>query len=119
MAEGHGGGISNTGQDATVDAFHVTIAENTIEDDGDGDHDGGGVFDGTESFFLANSIVANNVDTGGEAPDYSGAVNTNGFNLIENTNGTIFPGTGDITGVEPLSGINGSIGSATGAGATG
>ncbi|MGH2668874.1 MAG: post-COAP-1 domain-containing protein, partial [bacterium] len=101
-----GGGISIIGTSATATLNNVTIADNTAGGDG------GGVNVAVGSLSLANTILAANTDTGGEAPDCAGTLNSQGYNLIESTTGCSVMGdtTGNIAGegasLGPL-GLNG------------
>ena len=94
-----------------TDAIHLsnsTIAGNTADSDGDGSGDGGGIY--VEAFAgssldLRNSLLADNVDRGGEAPDCLAAptyVTSLGHNLVEDVTGCAgITGTGDVTGLDP------------------
>lgn len=64
--------------------------------------DTGGGIHGTAA--LANSMVAGN--TASTGPDFNGTINSQDYNLIQNTNGTTFLGTTThvITGQDPLLG---------------
>lgn len=82
---------------------NVTIAHNTADSDNNGSGDGGGIApDNNATFIVANSLIANNMDSGNEAPDC--AVVTGLFvsvanNLIGKTDGCTFtPGPDDLTG---------------------
>ncbi|MBI3464318.1 MAG: DUF4114 domain-containing protein, partial [Planctomycetes bacterium] len=108
-AHGSGGGIRNGGDDAetgggTLGLLHVTITNNTADDDNDGTGDGGGVFDSTGFFDVASTIIAGNSDRSGEAPDAAGTLDSLGFNLLQNTAGMTISGntTGNILGREPF-----------------
>ena len=92
---------------------HVTVANNTADADSNGSGDGGGIFKfGTLN--LKNSVVADNIDTGGQAPDCWGTITSQFYNHIENITGCTFtPGTGDVTGSDPSLGLladNGGVG---------
>ena len=55
---------------------------------------------------ISNTIVANNKDTGGDAPDCSGTITSGDYNLVEDTTGCTFtPLTNDITGSDPKLGL--------------
>ncbi len=93
----NGGGIYATGgSTATVTIESCTIVNNTAVT-------GGGVNRGstTNPVNLRNSIFANN--TASTAPDVSGSVVSQGYNLIENTTGATITGdtATNITGVDP------------------
>ncbi|HEX5035541.1 MAG TPA: choice-of-anchor Q domain-containing protein [bacterium] len=80
-----GGGISN---DGTVRLRNTTVSDNTA---GAG---AGGVFnEGGANVFLKNSLIAGNEDTSGGAPDCSGVLSSQDFNLIGDTEGCAFVGT--------------------------
>jgi predicted outer membrane repeat protein len=88
-----------------VTLSHMTVASNTATNNG-----GGAV--GTMN--VGNSIIGNNSDNG-TAPDYSGTLNSQGYNLIENVTGSTITGdtTGNITGQDPLLGALANYGGAT------
>ncbi|MFQ5614113.1 MAG: PKD domain-containing protein [Anaerolineae bacterium] len=94
-----GGGIHNYGGTLTLN--NVTIANNATQTG-----DGGGI----NNFFgivnLRNTIVAGNSDVvGGEAPDCSGALTSQGYNVLGNNTGCTFTSTtGDQAGIDPLLG---------------
>ena len=51
---------------------------------------------------MSNTIIANNVDAGGEAPDCTGQISSQGYNLVQNPAGcALIGGPGDITGEDP------------------
>src|SRR5947208_17077393 len=51
---------------------------------------------------MSNTIIANNVDAGGEAPDCTGQISSQGYNLVQNPAGcALVGGPGDITGEDP------------------
>ncbi|MBK8467448.1 MAG: hypothetical protein IPL32_16650 [Chloracidobacterium sp.] len=96
-AVGSAGGLYN-GVFSTVNATNCTIAGNSAMT-------GGGVFRDTNGVVnpvnLRNNIVANNTDSN-NSPDLRGVITSNGFNLIENTAGSVFtPTATDITGQDP------------------
>jgi CSLREA domain-containing protein len=99
-AKGNGGGVGGVG---TVDLFNVTIAGNTADSNVSGTGDGGGVFvEGSATFNLQNTLLANNIDAGGEAPDCSGGLHSASYSLIGNILGCN-PGssTGNLVNVNP------------------
>ncbi len=100
LAGRNGGGIYASGVTTTiVNITNSTIVNNTAT------INGGGVqrASTTNPVNLRNSIFANNVANGGTSPDVLGTVNSNGFNLIENTTGATFTGdtSTNITGQDP------------------
>jgi len=88
----YGGGVDLTGS-TTATITNCTITENDAYGDG-----GGICLDAT--LYLKNTILANNADAQGDTDfyRYSGTVNDNGYNIVENSSGYTFSGTGDITG---------------------
>jgi parallel beta-helix repeat protein len=62
---------------------------------------GGGISNSSGTFTLKNTIVAGN--TAGSAPDISGSVSSQGYNLIQNTSGATISGilTGNIYDKSP------------------
>lgn len=87
--------------DSTLKLRNVTITANTADADADGSGDGGafGQPFGGPPVLLANSIVAGNVDNGGEAPECFGVANSEGYNLLGNLLGCgISTTAGDVVG---------------------
>jgi hypothetical protein len=100
-ADESGGGVFGDG--ATLSLSFTTVADNVADDDGDGNGDGGGIFEGVEHPGLVNTILAGNVDKGGEAPNCGGlGVNTYGDNIIQDRGCTIAGGTGTSWSSDPL-----------------
>jgi predicted outer membrane repeat protein len=96
----NGGGIYVNG--ATTTLNHVTIVGNTADSDNNGSGNGGGFFRNGGVLNLKNSIVADNFDLGGQAPDCSGTITSQFYNHIESLTGCTFtPSTGDVTGSDP------------------
>ena len=62
-----GGGIYGS---MTLYLNNATVTSNTADSDQDGDGDGGGI-DFYPGFAIKNSIIADNIDRGGEKPDIS------------------------------------------------
>lgn len=126
-ADGDGGGVYNAS--GNVLFFNATVVGNTADDDNNGSGDGGGVIQTGDTLTLGmdillfpaqtrliNTILANNVDRGGESPEcgdqqtspLSTAINSDGYNIIEDTTGCPITeatnaGT-DTTGVDPALG---------------
>jgi cysteine-rich repeat protein len=71
-----------------------TITGNVADSDGDGVGEGGGIV-ATSNLGVRNSIVAGNIDRGGEPGDCAGELLSEGYNLIESSSCAI---TGDSTG---------------------
>jgi predicted outer membrane repeat protein len=103
LADESGGGIYTTG-DASLSLSFATVANNTADNNDDGAGDGGGVFDDTVMFSAGNSIFGDNTDRGGQAPEIAGALNSQGYNLMEDISGAVINGntTGNILGQDPL-----------------
>lgn len=104
-AGGNGGGIANFGSTYTL--TNVTITNNVADNDnnglGNGVGNGGGIFNGSGTVNLLNTIVGSNTDRGGQAPDCSGTITSQGHNLVQSTLGCTITGdaTGNITGQDP------------------
>ncbi|NIM17582.1 MAG: hypothetical protein GTO45_36675 [Candidatus Aminicenantes bacterium] len=106
---GFGGGIYTNN---TLNLTHCTIFNNKTGSGGDGENDqdgvggsGGGIYHDNGIVNIKNTIVANNqIAAEGEGPDCYGTFNSQGYNLIENTNQCAINGvlTGNITGVDPM-----------------
>ena len=73
-----GGGIFGT----DVSFSHVTVTGNLADADGNGDGEGGGIFHASGFFVVKNSIIAENIDPSGTAPDCSGTFTSDGGNII-------------------------------------
>lgn len=96
-ATGSGGALATSNNTATLN--NVTIVDNVADSDANGSGDGGGVAQGITAPTLSNSILAHNVDAGGQGPDCAGGITSNGYNLIGNNAAcTISSGTGDHVG---------------------
>lgn len=87
-----GGGLYNDSNSATL--THVTIANNTADSDNNASGDGGGIYDATNTVDVLLTLIAENIDNGGEAPDCSGTVDLQDHNLIGDTTGCNL--TGDL-----------------------
>jgi hypothetical protein len=111
QAVGDGGGLFVTGtRRARIDSS--TIVENHADRQGLGGGDGGGIFlepcagtCPTDRVFLANSILAGNVDASPSGPlanDCSGLITSEGYDLLQDvSSGAVGPCRvdGDLTGV--------------------
>lgn len=91
FANADGGGIAFSSANATVN--NVTINGNVADNNGDGSGDGGGVKVASGSLNFKNTIIANNVDNGAQAPDCSGTLTSQDYNLIRNSTGCTIGGT--------------------------
>jgi hypothetical protein len=102
--DGDGGGVFNLS--GTVTLNDVTIAKNAAGV-GKPNHDGGGIVNtgNGAAVNVANTIIAMNTATQAGA-DCSGTLNSQGYNLIQQTAGCTLSGdtTGNITGTNPLLG---------------
>jgi len=99
-----GGGLANVS--GTVDLSNVTITSNRVNDGSGFLGNGGGLSNAnpaTATIRLRNTIVALNVDTGGQAPDCAGTFSSQGYNLVQQTTGCLLSGntTGNLTGQDP------------------
>jgi predicted outer membrane repeat protein len=86
QADSDGGALFVAGA-STVELNNVTISGNTADADGGGTGDGGGLYNAFGSVDVRNSILAGNVDLGGEAPNCSQQTGTipfvsGGHNLL-------------------------------------
>jgi len=93
-ASGNGGGITSRG---TLLLGSVTVAANSAAGDG------GGVYIAAGTGVLSGTLLAANSDAGGDAPDCSGPLTSQGYNLIGNTAGCTIGGdtTGNILDTDP------------------
>lgn len=92
-----GGGISNRG---TATADYLTLSGNAVTKKNNSN--GGGVFN-AGTFNSGNSIYAYNMSKG-DGPDFFGTMNSQGYNLIEDTEDTIITGItlGNLVNIDPL-----------------
>jgi len=89
----------------TYNLNNLTITNNTADVAPGGFAGNGGGISASSwvTVNVKNTIVAGNTDIGGQAPDCSGTLNSQGYNLIQNTAGCTIGGdpTGNITGQNP------------------
>jgi hypothetical protein len=101
---GYGAGIYNA---AELSLKSCTVSCNVTGKGGDNTTGGpgGGIYCSENGIvYLRNTIIGDNqVSPGGEAPDIWGSLNSQGYNLIENTDNCTIIGdsSGNITGVDP------------------
>jgi fibronectin-binding autotransporter adhesin len=97
----NGGGLYQNGESTQL--AHVTITRNVADASGAGQGDGGGIFNASNALVkLRNTILAGNSDSGDEAPDCSGTLETSGNNLVQSTDGcTLVGGGSNETGTDP------------------
>ncbi len=101
-ANGFGGGIFTNSGD--VHLYNATVANNSADADGDGSGDGGGVFNAFGALLTArNTILSGNIDGSASTqhPDCSGALTSEGYNLITVTTGCAISGNlaGNLIGL--------------------
>ena len=100
-SQGSAGGIHNDGR---MSIFNATVANNVADADQDGRGDVGGLstgtrLSGTVETFVANSVIALNIDASPVltsfviAPDCGGMLIAQGINLVQNTTGCKLTGT--------------------------
>lgn len=99
-----GGGIYDSftgGSNSNVAITSSTIVNNTATLNGGGLR--GSTSTGDAPTSLRNTIIANNTANGGTSPEVSGAIASQGYNLIRNTTGATITGdtTTNITGLDP------------------
>ena len=107
----NGGGIALIGSFSTLAVELESVTGNTADSDANGTGDGGGIYRQADvgTLYFRNSIVAGNIDSGGQAPDCSGGASaeltSQGHNLVQNTSGCGIVGdtTGTIETVEAWS----------------
>lgn len=106
QAIGSGGGMANAAGFPRLD--NVTIAGNTADSDHNGNGDGGGFYNdpSARTVLFYNTLIASNVDIGGQAPDCAGELLSEDHNLIQSTLGCAITGTvtHNITGTNALLG---------------
>lgn len=98
-----GGGLANNQGD--IGLTNVTIAHNTADFDDDSSGDGGGIFDLGNTVDILLTLIAENIDTGGEAPDCSGTIDLVDHNLIGDTTGCTLTGDTNETLLDVLANI--------------
>ena len=116
-ANNEGGAIYNTGE-ATMN--FVTITANTADNDNNGIGDGGGILTASPgNSYARNSIIGVNIDNSpnvnDKAPDCSGKLVSQDYNLIQSTAGCTVSGTvaHNIIGQDPQLGALVDNGGAT------
>lgn len=112
-AGGHGGGVDNA-SDAAVEFKNATVVENAADEDRDGFGEGGGFYNEGGVVQASNSLVALN-RSGDQPMDCRGDLTSQGFNLIQTTNGCAIGGdpTGNLVGLDPQVGPLADNGGAT------
>jgi CSLREA domain-containing protein len=102
-AQDSGGGVYNSS--ATLTMQYVTLSHNTADSDADGGGEGGGIYNTGGTVNLQNTIIAANSDAspGTQYADCAGGLNSQDYNLIEDTTGCTIGGTTahNITGQSP------------------
>lgn len=100
-ADMDGGGIYNNA--GIVSLLHVTVAENVADADDDGSGDGGGLYSSVIAIDAERSLIGDNVDRGGDAPDCSGGLEFVGPNFLEDVAGCNIVGStqGSHLGFDP------------------
>lgn len=85
----------------TLNLVNVTVANNSSPKGGGGIRNGS-TFSNSSVVNARNTIIADNNSTN-LSPDFDGVLNSQGYNLIENTNGATITGTttGNIIGQDP------------------
>jgi len=91
----NGGGIGTAFNRPPIFLTHSTIVSNTADYDGGDDGQGGGLYAFSRAAFtLTHTILAGNLDAGGQSPDCaivspsgSGGIYSQGYNLIGDTTG--------------------------------
>lgn len=111
--KGSGGGLY-TESGSETDINNATFTRNVADSDDDAGGDGGGFYNasaGGTGVYIRNTILADNTDMGGEAPDCSqgsgNAFTSLGHNLLgPGPDGCTFtPTSGDVIGGEALAGL--------------
>jgi CSLREA domain-containing protein len=98
----HGGALHNTSVDTGSRLSFVTVVGNEADSDGDGQGDGGGIVQNAGEVRVKNSLLAGNVDPGGEATDCEGTLTVHGDNLVQDTAGCTLAGAaGTLSGIHP------------------
>jgi CSLREA domain-containing protein len=99
-----GGGIYSTADPLAMNPGVLTLSSSTIagnhaDFDNNGSGNGGGLYMlGTASSISRNSIIGDNTDAGGEAPDCSGNLTSQGYNLFESILGCSVTLNNDVIG---------------------
>ncbi len=104
-----GGGIySEPGDNLNPSAYlnNVTIANNKADSNNDGTGKGGGVAIVSSTVSIRNTLIGQNNDVSGQAPDCSGVLTSDRYNLVQVTTGCALSGNliGNIIGQNPLLG---------------
>jgi CSLREA domain-containing protein len=99
-----GGGVDNSG--GTTSLINATVTANTADADSNGFGQAGGIGNFGRTTNLRSTIVAGNIDKGGQVPDCinvaGSTLASQGQTLIGNPTGCAYSAAaGDITGVDP------------------
>jgi hypothetical protein len=114
MTPADGGGVLCRFRAGALRLNNTTITANVADADGDGFGDGGGVFVETGAVLLSNSILADNVDRGGEARECAGQVTSVDHNVLGNLGGcSLNPLPSDLIDANPRLGLLGDNGGPT------
>lgn len=100
-ANDNGGGLYFETDSAYLN--NVTVVDNVADGDNNGSGDGGGIYVGLATMTFRNTLLAGNVDTGGQRPDCRGTLSSQGYNLIQDTSGCTIADdtTGNVIGQNP------------------
>ncbi|HXJ36139.1 MAG TPA: right-handed parallel beta-helix repeat-containing protein [Candidatus Eisenbacteria bacterium] len=101
-----GGGLVHNNATGTATLVNVTVTGNVADDDANGTGDGGGIVNEGGDLRVKGTIVAGNLDRGGEAPDCVGLLDSQGYNLVQSTAGCTLSGdtATNLLAVDPLLG---------------
>lgn len=116
QAARNGGGVEITQVFAYGQLFNSTVANNFADADGNGDGTGGGIHVASGDFQVANTIIADNLNTEPslwKADDCSGAVDSLGYNLVRNTKNCSIGAANNLLGVAPQLEVFGAYGGST------
>ncbi|MDM8526641.1 FG-GAP-like repeat-containing protein [Anaerolineales bacterium HSG24] len=104
QAMSSGGAIYN---DTLLTMTHSTVISNQTLDAESDRSDGGGIFNASPAShsnyiaYIKNSIITNNIDNGGQAPDVDGSFTSLGDNIIGDLGESSGFGEQDLIGVDP------------------
>jgi hypothetical protein len=101
-----GGGLYNA--DGEVVFFNSTVTDNTADNDSDGSGNGGGIASTVDTGLttILLTLIAGNRTGAGQGPDCTGALTSQGYNVLGNLSNCIVTGdtTGNLTDLDPLLG---------------
>lgn len=116
QATRNGGGMDIENVFAYGQLFNSTVADNFADANADGNGTGGGIYVASGDFQIANTIIADNLNTEPslwKADDCSGTLDSLGYNLLRTTKNCSIGATNNLLGAAPQLDVFGAYGGPT------